>query len=348
MLCSAWTRAALQAGAVQSGHLARAAQRLKAACKHDRAQHLTRLADAVERNDPGAPAAVARLMGLKRKKPFQPEVLPELCQLDGSRCATPEEVASRWRQHFRMQEDGVEVSPQDLATYASSLPGGPTPAGAHELPSPGILLQAITTALKNKAAGPDGIPSELGHAAPHALLPLLMPLCLKVGLTCTEPAGFKGSILAKLYKGRGEKTQCGSFRAIMLLSTFAKLLHKSFRPSLYDVFAANALPTQLGGRKSTSVVLGAHLTRAFGRFCASEGCTAITLFTDVASAYYTAVRALTAVRGDPEADPRANGTASDSLLAVELAQPTALQQASASPWVEALTAEFNSHTWMYT
>ena len=50
MLCSTWTREALQAGAVQSGHLARTARRLKAACKHDRAQHLTRLADAVECN----------------------------------------------------------------------------------------------------------------------------------------------------------------------------------------------------------------------------------------------------------------------------------------------------------
>ena len=174
-------------------------------------------------------------------------------------------------------------------------------------------------------------------------------LCLKVGVTCAEPAGFKGSILAKLYKGRGDKTQCGNYRAIMLLSTLAKLLHKSFRPSLYDVFAANDLPTQLGGRKSTSVVLGAHLTRAFGRFCASAGCSAVTLFTDVASAYYTAVRALTAVRGSLDEAHGAGLTEqqSSTLLSEELAQPTAMRQAQATPWVEALTAELNSHTWMY-
>ena len=131
----------------------------------------------------------------------------------------------------------------------------------------------------------------------------------------------------------------------MLLSTLAKLIHKSFRPSLYNVFAENALPAQLGGLKRTSVVLGSHITRAFGRLCASSGWSCVTLFADVASAYYTAVRALTARKpGDDDFVSPAAGIG--ELLREALAQPTAMTRAKASPWVEALTAELNSNTWM--
>ena len=233
-------------------------------------------------------------MGLKRKKPFQPDVLPELQKADGSFCESPQAIQDRWLEHFMEQEAGVEVSPADLVALTQLQGPGPLPAVLSEMPSPDQLLHAVIGAKKGKAVGPDGIPSELGHAGPHLLYDLLLPLMCKIGLTGIEPIGFKSGILARLYKGRGPKTVCGSFRAIMLLPTLAKILHKTFRPSLYQVFDSNALPAQLGGRKKTSVVLGSHFSRAFGRWCAQQGCSAITLFADVASAYYCAVRELTA------------------------------------------------------
>ena len=345
MLESPWTCEARLAGAIQGFFLGRASRELKAACKRDRAQHYSLLAEDVQREAPHAHKAVQRLLGLRRKKPFAPEVLPELCQADGTPCETPEDVVIRWREHFREQENGVDTAPEDLAAYVTKQSAGPSPSTLAELPSPGRLLQVIVTALKHKAAGPDRLPVELGHAAPQGLLQVLMPLLFKIGVTCTEPVGFKGGTLARLYKGRGSKTQCASYRAIMLLSTLAKLIHKSFRPSLYNVFAENALPAQLGGLKRTSVVLGSHITRAFGRLCASAGWSCVTLFADVASAYYTAVRALTARKpGDDDFVSPAAGTG--ELLREALAQPTAMTRAKASPWVEALTAELNSNTWM--
>ena len=346
MLDSAWTREAHFAGAVQGFFLGQASRQLKAACKRDRASHYSALADDVQRDAPHAHRAVQRLLGLRRKKPFAPEVLPELCQADGTRCTTPEAITLRWREHFREQEDGVDTAPEQLAAYVDRQGPGPTPDTLSDLPAPGHLLQVIVTALKNKAVGPDRIPVELGHAAPLGFLEVIMPLLFKVGTTCTEPVGFKGGILARLYKGKGSKTQCASYRAIMLLSTLAKLLHKSFRPSLYHVFETNALPAQLGGLKRTSVVLGSHITRSFSRLCTATGRSGVILFADVASAYYTAVRALTAKKpGAPEASP--SDDERGEMLRAELAEPTAMARAQASPWVEALTAELNSHTWMY-
>ena len=346
MLDSPWAKEVHRAGAAQSRQLAQVSGRLKAACKQDRAQHMSALADAVQRGSPDAGKAIQRLMGMKHKKPFHPEVLPSLCQANGDKCLTPEEVVLRWREHFRDQEDGVDTAPEALFRLVAASPTIPGPIGLDELPSPDALLQVIISAQKNKAAGPDGLPAEVGHASPQALVRLLMPLLFKMGVTCTEPIGFKGGTLTKLYKGRGETSQCASYRAIMLLPTLAKFLHKAFRPGLYQVFHSNAEPAQLGGLKRTSVVLGSHITRAFGRFCAAVGCSSVVLYADVASAYYTAVRALTARRpgtADPADAAKRSGRAH---LLAELAKPSALTQAQASPWVEALTAELNSNTWM--
>ena len=235
MLASPWAQEAHHADAAQGHRLGIVARKLRSACKQDRAQHFSDLADSVQRDEAGAPAAVQRLMGLKRKKPFQPDVLPELQKADGTYCTTPQEIQDRWREHFLQQEDGIPVEPTEIAAFVQEQVAGPAPDSLFDLPSPDMLLQAILGAQKGKAVGPDGIPSEVGHASPLLLRDLLLPLVCKVGMTGTEPVGFKSGVLAKLYKGKGPKTVCGSFRAIMLLPTLAKIVHKAFRPSLYEV-----------------------------------------------------------------------------------------------------------------
>ena len=122
-------------------------------------------------------------MGFKRKKPFQPEVLPELQKTDGTFCRDPQEVKDRWREHFMCQEAGVPVRPDDLAMMCQRHVPGPVPPSLRDLPSPHALLQSIMGAQKGKAVGPDGIPSELGHAGPHLLHDLLLPLMCKIGIT---------------------------------------------------------------------------------------------------------------------------------------------------------------------
>ncbi|CAE7220796.1 unnamed protein product [Symbiodinium sp. CCMP2592] len=346
MLDSAWTREAHVAGAFYSRHLGAVSGQLKSACKQDRATYFSGLADDVQRDDPHANKAIQRLMGLKRRKPFLPDVLPMLQKEDGSLCKTPEEIVLRWREHFRQQEDGFDARPEDLPNlpaHSGSLVG---PSLLEDLPSPDVLLQVIAASHKGKAAGPDGLPAEIGHAAPQGLVRLLMPLLLKVGLHCEEPIGFKGGTLSKLYKGKGDTSQCASYRAIMLLPTLAKFLHKAFRPGLYDVFSSNAAPAQLGGLKRTSVVLGSHLTRAFHRFCTGTGVTSVVLFADVASAYYSAVRALTARKHGTERDENVPRLADRAHLEEALSQPSAMTQSQASPWIETLTAELNNNTWM--
>ena len=122
MLESGWTREAWRAEAVQGLRLGVISRRLKAACKHDRAQHFSYLAEQVQKGDADAPSAIQRLMGLKRKKPFQPEVLPELQKADGT---FPQEIQDRWREHFMSQEAGISVEPEDLANLCRHTAPGP-------------------------------------------------------------------------------------------------------------------------------------------------------------------------------------------------------------------------------
>ena len=82
----------------------------------------------------------------------------------------------------------------------------------------------------------------------------------------------------------------------------------------------------------------------------AEGLFAVLLFADVASAYYCAVRGLTARKQELHTSPQSNpppSHAEGSEVARQLQEPTALSRANASPWLETLTAEFNHNTWMY-
>ena len=69
--------------------------------------------------------------------------------------------------------------------------------------------------------------------------------------------------LCTLYKQRGAREVCGSYRAIMLLSTIAKAIHRSLRPKLYAHVDQCAPPLFLGGVKAPPLFLGGILCGAF-------------------------------------------------------------------------------------
>ncbi|CAE7768660.1 unnamed protein product [Symbiodinium sp. KB8] len=156
--------------------------------------------------------------------------------------------------------------------------------------------------------------------------------------------------LTWIYKGRGEQSECSSFRGILLLSNLAKALHRAYRPCIQSYFESRAPPLQLGGRRGASVVFGSHVMRTFMRWRSGQGRTSAVVFADVAAAYYSTVRCLAARHPADEAvatsgssdTPPADG---DSLEA-QKAAPSALARGGAEPWLQALTATLNTDTWM--
>ena len=201
----------------------------------------------------------------------------------------------------------------------------------------------------NKASGPDGLPGEVFKALPASLSSLVLPLVLKLGLLGEEGAGLKGALLTWLYKFKGARNLCTSYRAIMLLPTLTKVIHRSFRPRLYDHVMTHAPPLLLGGRKGASAVFGSHLTRAFVQWCSVHKQPACILYADVASAYYNSVRDLTAQRLDVAGNPvdslaEANISVGAD-VADALASGSAFRSEGASPWLESLAAEMHRGSW---
>ena len=325
-------------------NLCAASKELRIGCKADRAAYLSGLADSVGSGGCQAHEDLRRLLCRRKKRPHAPDVLPQLLDEHGNLCEDGTATISRWRRHFSGLEGGVDMTPAAIAELVPPEKATDVDIPFEDFPAPSDLLCAILHAKTGKACGPDGIPAELGRAQPVALQQALLPLLLKIGLLCREPLGLKSGILTWLYKGRGSKVDCGSYRAIMLLSVVAKTFHRAFRPAIYRFFDQHSLPIQLGGKKNATVLYGSHISRAYGKWCAAKAVSTVILFADVSAAYYSAVRALTARReGEDGVRPPQH---QDPEVQKQLEKPSALSQGYASQWLQALTHDLNDRTWM--
>ena len=93
-------------------------------------------------------------------------------------------------------------------------------------------------------------------------------------------------------------------------------------------------------------MFGSHLIRGAARVAAASGRTHFTLFTDIASAFYTVIQQMVARCGGepPSSDTIARATsglklsAEAAALGRHLLEPTAMSTSGASTWLEALTS----------
>ena len=90
-------------------------------------------------------------------------------------------------------------------------------------PSKAEIVKAIKTMKNGKAAGPDGIPPEALKADPAMSAEMLQPLLQKIWEQEHVPADWRLGYLVKLPK-KGDLSQCGNWRGIMLLSVPSKVL----------------------------------------------------------------------------------------------------------------------------
>ena len=352
-LNSPWQRQAHRAAATIGFGIASLAASLRKACEADRAAYLEALAERVSTGMPGsAYAAARRLLGHRNRKPFAPAVLPTLRHADGSLCQTPCAVAARWRQHFSSLEAGCDVSEDELLKQAAvPKPNWPAPPGLHVVPTATDLASVLKGAPLGKAAGADGLPHGIGVACPVEMADCLHPLALKLCMRGVEPLGYKAGHLHKLYKGRGPHDACTSFRGILLLPCHAKILHKTLRPAVAGHYEQHALSFQLGGRKGMATGFATHALRGFVRGRLDKGQSVAVLYADIAAAYYCSVRELTASSGgcaDFAAVCSGLRLAPEDLEALKqhVASGSAMDHDGADPWLQHLTTELNSHTWM--
>ena len=87
------------------------------------------------------------------------------------------------------------------------------------------IKEAIKSLKNNKAAGPDNIPAEVIKADLDTSAEAFLPLITKIWNDELCPEDWKNGHISILAK-KGDLTQCGNYRGIMLLSVPGRILSK--------------------------------------------------------------------------------------------------------------------------
>ena len=225
-----------------------------------------------------------------------PKPLPLVHNEEGQPCGSSAEALDRWISFFMCMEGGNRVDQsKQRAMWINNLQEFATnnlEVDVHEVPSLVELETAFRRVKKGKACGPDFLPSELFHYFPAVIAKQCYATLLKVALQGQECLLHKGGTLVPLWKGKGDKSSCSSFRSILLSSHFGKTLHRALRLKQAHLYESYMHAQQLGGRRRTPVTLGTHLARAFMRFHKSQGRPTALLFLDLMEAFYRVIRPL--------------------------------------------------------
>ena len=123
-----------------------------------------------------------------------------------------------------------------------------------------------------------------------------------------------------------------------MVPTLGKAMHKALRLRLAAHFERASLPLQVGGKKGQSTTFASHMVRSFIRLRVSVGRTCSVLFSDIAAAYYGAVRGLVIRDGsqqhfDALSKDLPVSVPDKAALQALLEEPTAMEQQHAEPWL---------------
>ena len=229
-----------------------------------------------------------------KKRGLQP--LPFVMDESGNPCADPIAARERWIRFFMQMEagkrmDATEQRERWIQTL-QNLKADQIDVAIQEVPTLTELEQAMRRTRIGKATGPDHLPAELFHYFPAAIAKQSFSLLLKTALQGQEPLLHKGGWLFPLWKGKGDRGVCDSYRSILISSHLGKCIHRTLRIKHASVYEKYMQAQQIGGRRRTPVTLGVHQARAFQRIQAARGRSTALIFLDLTEAFYRVIRQL--------------------------------------------------------
>ena len=329
---------------------------LRRAIRRDTLDHIRRTAD--DATNMSARTVVQRLRmltGGPKRKSRDPPPLPAVELANGSLAATAEDAKERWLEHFSSIEDGhvqdaVSIvhdcfrrqAGKDLEAYSVNL---------QDVPDLCSLEGALRDTATARAYGQDGVPGEVAHYCAAELSKAIFQLHLKSVFRLCEPVQHKGGVLHCVWKRKGPKQQCTSYRGILVSSVIGKSLHKLLRQKCITALSKVASPLQVVGLPKYPVTVPAHATRLFQSACHRQGLCHSIVFLDLQEAFYRIVRPL--ITGGPltqeavAAACRAVNLPSGVYHEVQahLQQPALPQGGGASEWATRALEETLQDTW---
>lgn len=209
--------------------------------------------------------------------------------IDGSVLHTDKnKIMERWREHFNFLLNPETTVDDDVV---SNIPQLPVRYHMDAPPTGEELDKAIKRTKCGKAAGPDGIPPEVWKYGGPALRNQLLQLFCNIWSTTAEvPQDFKDATIVTIYKGKGDRTECGNHRGISLLSVAGKILAKILQFRL-QTLAEDILPeSQCGFRSNRSTQDMIFTLRQLQEKCAEQRQPLIVTFVDFSKAFDTVHR----------------------------------------------------------
>lgn len=185
-----------------------------------------------------------------------------------------EQQRREWIQHlFDFSQSSHELTLQDLPSLTS--------------------LEAVYRRVHSaKATGPDGVDALLCHTDPASFARKTYSILLKTFVHGQESLLHKGGRLHPLWKCKGPKDSCQSYRSILISSHVGKSIHRCLRTHTTDIFEKYLQKQQLGGKRRIPVNLGVQQARAFLRSRKAMGLNVCLVFLDLCEAFYRIVREL--------------------------------------------------------
>ena len=217
--------------------------------------------------------------------PKSSAVVPMKSKDNSKTLKSPDEIMKRWTEHF----SDLFFNPSEVDDEAiDSLPQSELCDDLDMAPSFEETMAAMGQINTGKAPGPDGIPIELivhggvnVHQAVHSLL-------IAVWGGVPVPQCWIDAILIFLYKGKGPKSACGSYRGISLLEAVGKIYARVLLNRLNDKVCPTIIPeSQSGFRSGRGTVDMIFAARQLVEMCIEKRWPLYQVFVDLTKAFDT-------------------------------------------------------------
>ena len=245
-----------------------------------KAVELQRAADS--NNMKGFYNGLKEVWGPKKKGPVQ------LKSADGMETfSDSKRVVARWSEHFQK----LLNVPGDIDHEAlDNIPQRIIKTSLDEIPTMDEMAKAIAGLKDGKAPGGDGIPAEVWKHGGDNLFSRLHQLITNAWEVGPVPQAWKDASIVTIYK-KGDRTDCGNYRGISLLSIAGKIFARILLNRLSTHITPEVVPdTQCGFRGNRSTVDMIFCLRQLQEKCIEQDRPLYMVFVDFSKAFDTVGR----------------------------------------------------------
>ena len=210
------------------------------------------------------------------------------CSTDGMETfSDSKRVVAKWREYFQK----LLNVPGDIDHEAlDNIPQRIIKTSLDEIPTMDEMARAIAGLKDGKAPGGDGIPAEAWKYGGDNLFSRLLQLITSTWEVGSVPQAWKDASIVTIYK-KGDRTDCGNYRGISLLSIAGKIFARILLNRLFTHITQEVVPeAQCGFRGNRSTVDMIFCLRQLQEKCIEQDRPLYMVFVDFSKAFDTVER----------------------------------------------------------